>query len=716
MITAYWIIFFVLLGYSRCGLTQCADPPTSMIATENFVDLFGGNIPPAILETSDNGVIMAGLYNGLNIIRAVKLNQKGKLEWSKLISVNTSGTGRAISIVEDNSDPLNIFLVFQAAIIPPGELQIFTYLSVCDMATCTNVKTKSSMSFSGSYSNIYMQSFLKVQSTKKIYSLGTGKTLNSGYRVLLAEYNAADTALKGISQTSFSDVNSLDKYPSISFTPSGSIIILFYSPIDETQSKIAYYEFDQNSFSSHKSSYSYLLSITSLTQISPIYISGKLYIVASNKLYSLTNSNDGITLIDGTYNFYSGARGMSDSDGILTSFYESYGKVFRIDPARNCLYKNIKDTAILNYIFSNVIQSYDKTFYWITGYTYYNPFLYGVFIFEYTIAIKCLDLIPYKNQQCLPIINSQCAAACYNSCLKQNDFNACYNMDDFFINILNNGRYYLPEKLFVNGVAVPLVTSGCSSLCGGMCSATNDNTRCALYCSALIEGIDDREAGGGICKCTTGYKIGTANPICVKNKGCKDICDYGECNAAGLCASCKNIAGMVKKQIGNFYECDCISILSKQGQSICAHTSSKCHPFCSGKCTKENCPNSCYGCNASISYLLEKKTFDVSSCSCASPRIVKNGLCVLNSNCGKNCNGLCLIANDNTKCVGGCDQGISADKIKNNGDGTVSCVSLDVDLKLQSDIINMDRCKGVEFVATVTPAVKNTYYCFSIPS
>ena len=718
MITAYWLIFIVLFGYSRCALNLCANtgtPPTGMIATESFVDFFGGIIPPTILETSDNGVIMAALYNN-TIIRAVKLNQKGKLEWSKLITVNTSGTGKGISIVEDNRDPLNIFLVFQAAIIPPGESQIFTYLSVCDMATCTNVKTKSSMSFSGSYSNIYMQSFLKVQSTKKIYSLGTGKILNSENRVLLAEYNATDTALKEISQTSFSNVKSLDAYPSISFTPSGSIIILFYSPSDETHNKIVYYEFDQYNFSSHKSNYSYVLNQINFSQISPIYISGKLYIVASNKLYSLTNSNDGITLIDDQHTYYYGTRGLGDSNAIIPSFFSDLGIAYRIYPVSKCFDSLNFDTLIDNFIFTNVIQSYSKTFYWITGYYRYKPNFFGIFKYEDTASLVCTDSVPYKNQQCLPLINSGCATACQNGCLKKGDFSACYTEGTNITKILYNARPNLPETLIVNGGNAPLITSGCSSFCGGMCSATNNNTRCAYYCSALVEGIDDSEAGNGICKCATGYRIGTENPFCVKTTGCKDVCNYGECNAAGLCSTCKNITGMVKKQVGNFYECDCISILDKQGQSICAHTSSKCHPFCSGKCTKENDLNSCYGCNAFNSYLFENKSFNVSSCSCASPRIEKNGLCVLNSSCGKKCNGSCLIANDNTKCVGGCAQGISADKIINNGDGTFSCEALDVDLKLKSDINNMDRCKGVEFVATVTPAVKNTRYYFSIPN
>ena len=703
----------MLITYSRCVSNCSPNWGTGMQATEVFMDFFGQNLTPTLLATSDNGVVMCGLVDGY-ILRAVKLNEKGKLLWSIYVSLGTlTATGsNFLSVVEDNRDPENIFLVFQGTFYPNGESYVKTHLAKCDLETCTQISTNGVVNFSGNYNDKIMMTFLKTPNTKKIYSLGIVAYQNQENHIVLSEYDAAGFSLNEITGTAFSIPKSYNTIASLSLTTLGTILLIFYSPSGIASYNIVYYEFDEASFPVHTITNSYTFDTSTITKdLASVVYSNKVILVASNRLYIVAKNYTTATLIDAMNKYYSITPGLDDSYTVIAGYESSAAKVLRFSQSRSCFIRCTSETTLSNFYFTSVTKSYKNTFYWVAGYSSSYGYNYGVFIYEDLTPKTCISPAKvYKNSECLSPITSGCASGCSTSCLKAANFNACISGVTPNI-VLYNARPTTKKYIFSGTGSKALVYSGCNNLCGGMCETANDNNKCSYYCSALSDGIDDSQSGAGICQCLSGFTIGTINQVCVKVSGCSDLCDSGECNGAGLCSKCKQIPGMLKKKNGIFYECTCILIYNKDNSQICAQKSDKCHSFCNGVCTKEGDYNSCYGCNSLNTYLVETKTRDVSTCACISPRVESGNLCALNANCDKNCNGLCMLANDNTKCVGGCVAGYPSNKIKNNGDGTFTCSSLlEVSLKLKTDASNIDRCKGVEFLASVTPTVYFSFF------
>ena len=382
------------------------------------------------------------------------------------------------------------------------------------------------------------------------------------------------------------------------------------------------------------------------------------------------------------------------------------GALIKFNEANSCFFDFSSESTIYNFHFEKNIQSFSKTFYWTAGF-YFDTTSQkiGILKIEDTILKTCSSgLVAFKNTDCLTLLTSGCSTGCTSKCYIPNNFNACAASSGKYL-IWNSVRPITDGYLYTESGTAPVKTTDCSSLCGGMCQEANNPNKCAYYCSAIIEGIDDSLAGTGVCKCIAGYSIGVSIPICVITSGCSNLCYFQECNAAGFCTKCKQIPNMKEKKIGNFYQCTCNLVVDMQGKKSCILTSTKCHTFCSGSCINENDASSCYGCNKLNSFLVEQKINDISKCSCSIPRVEANGLCALTTDCSNFCNGVCMIAHDNTKCIGTCAPGFPASKIKNNGDGTITCVDIKVSLKFKANDIILDRCKGAEFVATVSPEV-----------
>ena len=300
MVKAFYFIFFLLIGRLKSSYTPCSiNSPTSMIATESFIDFFPGGFFD-LIATSDNGVVLSSLDPQGNV-RTIKLNQEGKMEWTNIFKIVGFQLGFGMNLIEDDRDPANKLILFLGMYSTTSNSVCF--LAACDLATCSDIKLKNPVGLSGNYLAIYIKGFLKVPSTNKIYSFGYVQSYSYEYRIILAEYDSIGFTLNEITGTSFSQIitENLSR-PYIFLTPIQTILLTYNIYFKSSASMMHYYyEFDISDFPlSPKNQNSYRKSSSSSDEIvSPVYISGKLYIIIRDYFYKVNSNFGGVVNIPG---------------------------------------------------------------------------------------------------------------------------------------------------------------------------------------------------------------------------------------------------------------------------------------------------------------------------------------------------------------------------------------------------------------------------------
>ena len=143
-------------------------------------------------------------------------------------------------------------------------------------------------------------------------------------------------------------------------------------------------------------------------------------------------------------------------------------------------------------------------------------------------------------------------------------------------------------------------------------------------------------------------------------------------------------------------------------------TIQNCYPLCGSRgCSVPDKNDSCANCKEAPN-IFDESSYSLHKCTCQPTYFLVNGLCLVidSKKCGEYCKD-CVKVKDNSKCVG-CSQSPGIVKGVPDSLGIAECkyIPYDVDFHLKDP--SMDRCKGIELIADITPKVILNFFIFKL--
>ena len=681
----------------------CPGTPTKdNLMTASFVDVYGGQETVVGLLTSDGGFVYASLINYFSL-RIGKLNQDAKLIYTAVIGIGNFENREGLVVMEVNDNLKSKWLLFLLNINIDKEGKVISVQ--CDLASCS-IRSTERVTLGDSDIDFSLLN-LHQSITGNIYATGFQRKNNDKYPLIM-KYDPNSDANKF---TEVSTIISKEKGKGITlhgFQTDNSGNLIFAGIANDTL--LICLGFIEDQFNTPIIIVSQNMGIAK-DSLDLFTNAGALYVIVQGALYSIDNSYEFINILFTDDSLRKAAVGSLDGNSILYGKYSNNnGMVSKMNVNGKCFYEE-SNNSVLKYIkIASITKSEQSLAYFISGSSTQNLVKNFVVakIVEST-SLSCVSSINYYNTQCMSELTSGCHPAC-NKCLKINDINACTESNTAAI-ILFSARSNNKQKVINPDQSESnIMNNGCNVLCGGMCTKPDNINYCAYYCSQINEFVDDSLSGMNKCGCQTGYIFGKYQAGCVSTQGCSDLCDNNECPAdRNLCFACQNYLNMGAQELNGAWRCTCDKRIYNKGVA-CLKTSNQCHKFCDGTCVEDNDRTTCGKCNPNLP-LISGQNGNLSYCNCKPPYFSYENVCALRSNCAKGCADLCIVAQDNTKCLRQCDPNIQLAVSKSNGDGTLTCIPIlmEVVIETKNEINNLDRCKGIELVATVTPSVRYIY-------
>ncbi len=272
---------------------------------------------------------------------------------------------------------------------------------------------------------------------------------------------------------------------------------------------------------------------------------------------------------------------------------------------------------------------------------------------------QCVAPTVYYLGMC--VYQSGCHVLCSGYCLAQTDATKCVSGCQLTSSVASTTTsvtnvYHCScatGTVFTGSVCVPILSSGCSTLCSDGCIAENDPTFC-IGCVSQRNVIVSSLTGGVIqnCSCAAGTVL--VGSICAYQKGCSPYCASG-CTVQGDSSACVDCAvGTVSSPSTDLnVTCACPDSAPVYTANACVSVVSPCFPLCGGSCVTANDPTKCaYNCSHAESVVVKARAGQVLTCGCANgTKLNAKYECVPDIDCGLLCDhcldsGTCLACSD----------------------------------------------------------------------
>ena len=572
IILCCFIAFCILaLNPTRRSLQMCSSCRSDVLdpaITNAFFDYYHPS-EPDIIATSDGGAVQ--YFTNSNDLRVTKISLEGNFQWTVSIKVtNEVKFYQSLKIAEDVQAKTLIVICRYNNIGNPSSN--FMFAGKYDLNTGFEINTKLKKCDESTVCVNFDKSDFLLGQDGKFYVF----TFN-GFDPIQNEFNTNELSFKivttFVSDTGFNG----NSYAIYYFTLDhiGNFVMSYFKRPDNS---MLYLALIKQSIDGHFSvlKYDKIVMINngpSFIKQNKCSFSDKWIISTPNTrshyIYSWNNSN--IQYIDCPYpSDCSIASFINGNDHIIfykRQYYlqESNLKVYQIseNSVCECL---LKTESYYNFDAKTMISSKKSNVNFLLG--------YGIILTIKRGNINCvLPKINYFNTCMEPVVdNSQCHILCKRyahtylnvNCLVSNSSEHCiWNskapsniiMQTFGVPI-RNGTGVIPQDA-ISGLPIPILTSNCHPLCGGICQAENDMLKCTNYCSHIDPLIDDSKQYLGECRCKKDYAFSSINKKCGRNI-CHGLCKNDECGEdSNMCLYCKTTDNIKSEQIGYYFKCTC---------------------------------------------------------------------------------------------------------------------------------------------------------------
>ncbi len=235
------------------------------------------------------------------------------------------------------------------------------------------------------------------------------------------------------------------------------------------------------------------------------------------------------------------------------------------------------------------------------------------------------------------------------------------------------------------GIKACVYTSGCHALCNGACLERSNSASCVGGCSQTATGtLTNATTTLYSCACPALTVYNGTSCATVVYSGCHALCNQNSgCLEAGnsaACVSCSTQQNVLATATasGRVYNCSCAANTTLAAAGVCVYTA-ECSKYCgSAGCLSKSNSSACLDCATGIT---PTPTSTASfACTCPGSTAYYNSSCVITlvdslstSTCHPLCGGVCIAANDRTKCVGSCNLNVSDVISVNESGDVISC-------------------------------------------
>ncbi len=263
----------------------------------------------------------------------------------------------------------------------------------------------------------------------------------------------------------------------------------------------------------------------------------------------------------------------------------------------------------------------------------------------------CKTNTTYDSESDMCVYTDGCHSLCNSKCTQQDDSSLCVDLCNptavalstdiaaVFVCSCSLGTVF-------NGTdCTPVYHSGCHPLCGDGC-VSKDNSSSCLACTTSQPNVVSNTSGYfKTCSCSTGTTL--VNTICAYTSGCNEYCDT--CISPANNSACLNcVPGIAPEAIiapystcacpagTAYFNATCLPLIESGGSNSSSSTTGTCHPLCAkGKCLVANDATKCVGgCTDAENVVIVKKKYEVVECGCAEgTRLNSYSECVLDIEC-----------------------------------------------------------------------------------